>query len=377
MTRRDALACAISLALALLVGDGPVLAGEPDPGHADLFPHDPGDARVVLDWHFASAAYPAWFKAAVDSELDTSWKDAATNNSNVPRFDNGGDNAGGGTIAYTSAASSPCTGSTTWLGCNPAGGVRGFTIYVRSIPSVSAPTWLWFQRDGTCQDLYDGNPFADDHFPTSVCFSVLRVTAHEATHVTLLRTHYDAGADDETFMQSRTPTPNGSPQNWNRRSFLPCDEAAAQLDYGVMDPAGGYPDCFSVQPGDGAKGLDSRLTLTTPSSVSHCWTSGTTAAGRLALDDVAASEDLRDTPLEGRTIRIDRKAIADTTWTTGVLTTTATAAAGTNWSKSITTSTAGTFQYRATFVSPAAETGVNSSPSVSWTIQWTNLGCIS
>jgi hypothetical protein len=367
MTRPITAVCAALLLLGLAAS--PAFAGEPDPGHADLFQHDPGDARLVLDWHFGGA-YPAWFKTAVEAELETHWRDGATNNSNVPRFDNGGDNSGGGSIVYPAAAASPCTGSTTWLGCNPAGGVRGFTIYVRQVPSASVPTWLWFQRDGTCQDVYPSDGFA-----TSVCFSVLRVTAHEATHLTLLRPHYDSGGDGETLMQGRTPTPNGSPANWNRKSFLPCDEAAAQLEYGLLDPAGGYADGFGTTPGDGAKGLDSDLTLTTASSMTRCWNTSATAAGRLALGNDAAYEDLRGTPLAGRVVRIDRRLIAQSTWTTGIATATATAAAGANWSKAITSSSAGTYVYRATFVSPAAEDAVNSSASVTWTIQWASVGC--
>jgi len=359
----------------LLVAATPVAAGEPDPGHADLFGHDPGDNRIVLDWHFASAAYPAWFRGAIEAELDTNWQNPTSNNSDVPRFDNGGDNSGGGTIIYTSQGTSPCTGSPTWIACNPAGGTRSFSLYVRSLPSASAPTWLWYHRDNTCADLYDGDPFADDKFATSVCFSVMRVVAHESTHVTLLRPHYDAGRDDETIMQSTTPTPNGSPSNWNRKSFLPCDEAAAQLEYGVAEHSGRFADCFDSVPGDGAKGLNSTMSLTSPASSTRCSNTAATASGRLALANSAAYEDLRNSPLKGRVVRIDRRLSGASSWTTGVYTTPATEAAGTNWSRAITTGSAGTYQYRATYLTTAAETAVNSSNSVSWTIQWTTLGC--
>jgi len=367
-------ACGLVAALFVLTSTT-VLAGEPDPGHADLFQHDPGDQRLSLDWHFASLSYPAWFRGAVESELDTSWQDPVANNSDVPRFDSGGDNAGGGTIVYTSQASSPCTGSTVWIACNPTGGVRGFTIDVRLLPSVSAPTWMWFQRDATCSDLYDGNPKPNDGFPTSVCFSVQRVVAHESTHLTLLRAHYDDGLDGETIMQSNTPTPNGSPANWNRRSFLPCDAAAAQLEYGLANHSGKLADCFKVTPGDGVKGLNTALTLTSGTSLTRCSSTATTVAGRLALANAAAYEDLRDTPLAGRVVRIDRKPLNGTTWTTGVFTATAADATGSNWSRAITTSAPGTFNYRATFFTTAAETGINTSKEVAWTINWTTIGC--
>ena len=366
------LACGVIAALLLPVS--PTLAGEPDPGHADLFQHDPGDQRLVLDWHFASASYPSWFRGAVEGELDTNFEDSVANNSGVPRFDNGGDNSGGGTITYTSAATSPCTGAPLWLACNPVGGVRAFAIYVRSVPSVSATTWLWYQRDGTCSDVYDGNPKPDDGFPTSVCFSVQRAVAHESTHLTLLRQHYDDGLDGETIMQSNTPTPNRSPLNWNRRAFLPCDAAAAQLEYGVANPAGRFADCFDVTPGDGAKGLNATLSQTTGPTLTRCASTAATVSGRLALADKSAYEDLRNTPLAGRAIRIDRMPL-NGTWTIGAFTATAANAAGANWSRTITTTTPGTYVYRATFFTTSAETGLNSSNEVGWTINWTTIGC--
>lgn len=246
---------------------------------------------------------------------------------------------------------------------------------MRSLPSISAPTWLWYQRDNTCSDVYDGDPKPDDGFRTSVCFSVQRVVAHEATHLTLLRPHYEDGLDGETIMQSNTPTPNGSPANWNRRAFLPCDAAAAELEYGAADPAGKLADCFKVTPGDGTKGLDPAMTLDTPAALTRCSNVATTVSGRLALADTAAYEDLRDMPLAGRVVRIDRRPANGTTWTTAVFTATAAEAAATNWSKAITTTSAGSYVYRATFWTNASETGINSSNSVTWTINWTTIGC--
>ncbi len=374
MTRRRAIAVALS-AVALASSASPALAGEPDPGHADLFPHDPGDPRITLDWHFASTSYPAWFRSNVETELEVYWDDPVANNSNVPRYDNGGDNSGGGTVTYTAAAASPCTGSTVWIACNPAGGLRAFGIYVRSLPSPSAPTWLWYHRDGTCSDLYDGSPNADDGYPTSVCFSVLRVVAHESTHNTLVRPHYDAGADDETIMMSTTPTPNGSPANWNRRNFLPCDAAAAQLEYGPADASGKYADCFAAKPGDGVKGLNSALTVTSAASASRCVGTSGTATGRLALASSASYEDMRNWPLAGRVVRIDRRPTGSSTWTTGVTSVAASGAGGNNWKATIGSSVAGSFDYRATWFTSAAEPAVNTSNAVTWTIRWTTIGC--
>ncbi len=373
MIRR--LLAAATIVAACLAAPATVFAGQPDPGHADLFQHDPGDPRITLDWHFASTSYPAWFRSNVETELEINWDDPVANNSNVPHYDNGGDNTGGGTVTYTSASASPCTGSTVWIACNPAGGLRAFELYVRSLPSTSAPTWMWYHRDNTCTDLYDGSPYANDGFPTSACFSVLRVVAHESTHLTLVRAHYDAGADDETIMQSTTPTPNGSAAYWNRKSFLPCDLAAAQLEYGPADAAGRYADCFSVTPGDGAKGLNSALTVTSGTTYTRCWNTSTTVSGRLALAGSAAYEDMRNWPLSGRVVRIDRRPAGATSWTNGSASATATGAGGSNWKATLTTASAGSYDYRATFFTGASETAVNSSNQVTWSIHWTSAGC--
>ena len=356
--------------LCAMLVTGSAVAGEPVPGHDDLYPHSPGDARRVLDFHFASLNYPAWFKTAAESTLETSWDSLSVNNSAVPQYSNGGDNAGGGTIFYTAQAGSPCTGSTEWLGCNPAGGNIGFAIYVRTIPSASKPTWLWWDRNKTCNDV-----LPDDGFRTSVCFSVRRVLAHESTHNTLTRNH-NSLADGESIMQSVTPTPNGSPSNWNRPNFLPCDEAGAQLEYGVADPAGHYADCFDIVPGDGAKGLNTSLTITSATSYTRCMSSGVLVRGRLAVGSSSAYKDLRGTPLEGRVLRIDRKRSTASTWTNSAFTATATSAAsGDNWSSMISSDASGLWDYRARWYSPSTERALNTSNEVTWSINWTTVGC--
>ena len=346
----------------------PVAAGEPDPGHADYYPHQIGDPRRVLDFHFNSLTYPAWFRTGVETTLETSWDALSANNSGVPQYGNGGNNAGGGTIYYTAAATSPCTGGPDWLGCNPASGRVDFAIYVRSIPSTSKPTWLWWDRDSTCSDVH-----ADDGYRTSVCFSVRRVVAHESTHNTLTRSH-NTLADGESIMQSITPTPNGSP-NWNRPNFLPCDEAGAQLEYGLADPTGDYADCFDVVPGDGAKGLNTSLTITSGSTYSRCVGGGLGVRGRLALATSASYEDLRGSPLGKRLIRIDQKRATSSTWTIGTYSATATAAGGDNWSALISSDSGGLWDYRARFYSPSTEHTLNSSNEISWSVNWTTSGC--
>ncbi len=106
-----------------------------------------------------ASSYPAWFRSNVETELEVNWDDPVANNSNVPHYDNGGDNTGGGTVTYTvggGVALHRLDGlDRLQPGRRPA---RSFDIYVRSLPSPSAPTWMWYHRDNTCSDLYDGSP---------------------------------------------------------------------------------------------------------------------------------------------------------------------------------------------------------------------------
>jgi hypothetical protein len=354
--------------LLLVLTVGPVSAGEPVAGHKDYYTHALGDGRRTLDFHFNSLNYPAWFRTVAESELEVTWRSLAANNSNVPKYGNGGDNSGGGTIIYTSVGTSPCTGSPDWIGCNPASGLTAFQIYVRSFPSATAPTWLWWDRGQTCSDQYPS-----DGFRTSVCFSIKRVIAHESTHNTLTRSHNSLD-DNESIMQGETPTPNGSPAYWNRPNFLPCDEAGAQLEYGLADPGDDYANCFATFPGDGVKGLNTSLTLSTGTTYTKCVNSGQTVRGRLALANDSAYEDMRNTPLEGRVVRIDRKPHGSTTWALAY-SATASGAAGDNWSVVVNSGVAGTYDYRGRWLTKAEEPALNSSNEVVWTVTWTTRGC--
>src|SRR5262249_33511682 len=136
-----------------------------------------------------------------------------------------------------------------------------------------------------------------------------------------------------------------------------------------------YADCFSIVPGDGAKGLNSTLTVTTGTTYRACWNTSATVAGRLALASSAAYEDMRNWPLSGRTVRIDRRSLGASTGTTGSASATATGSGGANWQTTLTTASAGTFEYRATFFTSSSEPAVNSSNAVTWTVQWTSAGC--
>src|SRR5918993_1245917 len=360
-------------------------ANTPVNGHDDRYPHPTNGPQLTLDFHFASD-YPAWFRSTVTATLETGWSqnpdaqpgatEPPRQNSRLPRFSDGNDNTGGGTIFYVADGTSPCTGDPTWIGCNPntPGSKGGYEIHVRLLPSQSAPSWMWYHRDDTCSDV------RDDGYSTSVCFSVRRVVVHEAIHNALTRSHDSQGGEDsrDTVMHPRTPTRNGNPDYWNTDTFLRCDLAGALLEYGVLDRRAAYPNCFATDPGEGDKGLNTRLSVAATSYQGCANGAVVTVRGRLALqDDWPNYRYLADTPLAGRTVSIYRKLPSDAGYPA---TPHATASAvdddsGTNWSKGFSSLSAGTWQYRAQWTTSAGEYALNTSNAVSWTIQWTTSGC--
>ena len=85
---------------------------------------------------------------------------------------------------------------------------------------------------------------------------------------------------------------------------------------------------------------------------------------------------MRNWPLSGRAVRIDRRPAGSTTWTNGAAKRNGRPVRrGNNWKGTLSTSAAGTFEYRATLFTSAAEPAVNTSNAVTWTIRWTTIGC--
>jgi hypothetical protein len=363
--KRHSLALAAGLLL-LAATPSVVAANTPVLGHDDRYPHATNAPPITLGFHFSGV--PAWAANAVKGAWEDGWPDKAGNTSRIPRLAAGG----GGTVYYEDQAGSPCTGDTSWIGCNPntPNDRTGYAVYLRQLPSASAPTWLWFQRDGTCADV------RDDGWPSTVCFSIARVATHEMEHNTLTRSH-DPQGEADTVMGAVTPTRNGAPTTWNVDTFLRCDNAGALLEYGALDPALKYPNCFATVPGEGTKGLNTTLSVASTSYAACANGANVTVAGRLALEnDWRNYRYLANTPLEGRVISIYRKASGTTAFpATAYTTVTATDAAGSNWTKAFSSTVAIAYDYRAVWTTSSAEPALNSSNAVQWTIRWSTATC--
>jgi hypothetical protein len=362
------------------------VANTPVNGHDDRYPHPTNGPQLTLDFHFAGSP-PAWFRNTVAATLENGWSqnpdpqpgepEPPRQNSRIPRFSDGNDDTGGGTIFYVDDATSPCTGSLNWIACNPntPGSKGGYEIHVRQLPSQSASNWMWFQRDDTCADV------RNDGYSPGLCYSVRRVVVHEAVHNALTRLHDDRNGGTgsrDTVMFGETPAKSSGADYWNTDTFLRCDLAGALLEYGVLDRAAPYPDCFSVDPGEGANGLTPRITVAATSYTGCANGSVVTVRGRLAIrDDWDTYRYLANTPLAGRTVSIFRKLASDPSWPATPFTTTIATDldTGNNWSKGLSSLSSGTWQYRALWASSDAEPALNSSNAVSWNVQWTTSGC--
>jgi len=359
---------AVVAALLALAGiPAAVSANTPVEGHDDRYPHPTNAPPITLGFHFSGV--PAWAALAVMDAWQDGWADPAGDNSRIPRLATGG----GGTVYYVDRSGSPCTGDTSWIGCNPntPNDRTGWSIYIRQLPADTAPAWLWFQRDGTCSDV------RDDGYASTACFSIARVATHEMEHNTLTRSHDDQGEAD-TVMGAVTPTRVGAPSTWNVDTFLRCDHAGALLEYGVLDRSLKYPNCFATTPGEGAKGLNTTLTVGASSYTACANGASVTVAGRLALEnDWKNYRYLANTPLQGRVISIFRKAsgVADFPATAFATVTATDTNSGSNWSKAFSSTTAAAYDYRAVWTTSGSEPALNSSNAVLWSIRWTTAAC--
>jgi hypothetical protein len=154
---------------------------------------------------------------------------------------------------------------------------------------------------------------------------------------------------------------------WNLHHIQRCDEAAAQLAYGVASPFRQFADCLR---GLARTSQTQLVPIMRPSVVSMtlCNFQQAVLKGRLAIADLAAYQSLRNSPLAGRTIWIDRRLYTSFVWTRNIASMTATAAA-VNWTQTFSGPPSGTVTYVYALHAPA-ETGVEASTGSSVTVTW-------
>lgn len=306
------------------------------------------DTALPYKW---GGPYPTWFTGAMGSAFGIDWTNSTYNNSRKPTFSYSA--SGAGTVIHDSTTGVFGCDSVAWIGCAAGWGLTTWRVWVRDFAKAPAlPAYKWVQTTGTC---------------SNTCFDLRRVALHEIEHVTLAVSGHDSQGETNTIMASTTPS---SPTTgWATHHIQKCDAAAAQILYDVANTAGVYADCFDHIAGHGVNGLISSASASAPIA-SACYGTALSITGRLEIQANANYGHLGGNPLSSRTVFIDRKLRAASTWTVDDASAAASNSAGNNWSRSFTqTGSSGsiTYDYRAHYKGEAGVDPVYSSVvSLTW-----------
>ena len=231
-------------------------------------------------------------------------------------------------------------------GANPIGygagatcGVNGIACFTRDVPDGFT---MWLREHGRVFDwgvlkwcqMYDS--------PPNGCYDAETIALDEFGHIEGLAHHVnyaDARDYEDAVVQtlSRTRPKDG----YNIHVLGRCDIATLQREYDLPDTSTKYSTCLDI---------DTVLTLSaTPRTVAYGGTSTFTAVLKVA--DNAAYDRLRNNAVSYRTVKLQRRPLGGTTWTT-ILTMAATGSAGTYTASVRLTSAA---EFRALFSTPSTE----------------------
>lgn len=103
-----------------------------------------------VTYRFAGT-YPSWVTTAVNSEFQTNYANAATNNSRAPILSYS--SSGTALVTYSNALLSPCNQDPNpdWLACASNWGTTGFKVYIRNFATAPHPNdWGWYENDNSC-----------------------------------------------------------------------------------------------------------------------------------------------------------------------------------------------------------------------------------
>jgi hypothetical protein len=261
------------------------------------------------------------------------WDSRTYNASGVPTFAYSSD--GRGTVYFTTAAESPCSerGNYDWLACASNWGSLDFRIYIREFAASGKPSWVWNQTGGCGTG--------------ETCWDLNRSLIHELIHVTMNVWDHDESGEDDTVMseiQIAKPT-----AGWDTNHLQRCDEATAQLLYGLYADNARLSGCMNQVADTPLNGLTTRLTLDRESQTA-CTSSPVTIKGLLRTGNYPSYMKVANIALAGRTIYIYRRVLGATTWpTTPHKTVVASTADDWNISASLAAGTTTTYEYKFDF----------------------------
>jgi hypothetical protein len=250
------------------------------------------------------------------------------------------------TFAYDSGGDS-LVGYGTGATC----GVNGLACFTRT------PTdrfTIWLREQGHVFDWGSLRWCQMYSSPPNGCYDAETITLDELGHVEILNHHtnYSDNRDYEDAVvqtYSRTKPSDG----WNMHVLGRCDVATLQREYDVPDTSTKYSTCLDI---------DTTLTLSaSPTSVAY--NHATLATALLKVAGLDSYGRLRGNPVSNRVVKLQRRAVGATTWTT-VATMKPASTAGTY---TLSVQLLASSELRAVFSSPSGE-GLNGDTSGTVTV---------
>lgn len=339
--RRLAASILAGFVVSLLLSSGVVSAHTKTAGSADQYP-----PSTIQYWRFVPNTYPwptSWATPAIEAALGTGanslWGTA--NHSRMPLFVKDQTN-GQGKILWTNQNGSPCSGSTSWLGCARRIGLVDWEIHIRDITNANV-------------GLGSGVHWEEHPSATGTLFLMKRVALHEAMHNVLNVPNHDSQPTTDTIMQAESPSTTQA--GGMDTSIKRCDLAAAQFEYDVKNNASPYGDCFDHITNAGSNGLKTKLNLASP-DLTKCNGQAMTFNGTLTVGLDSTNYGLLSGNILGsRTVYLDRRPIGGS-WTqiASAITNVDTGA----YTFSVTYTTSQTWEFKTRFSNASGLTGRDS-----------------
>jgi hypothetical protein len=202
------------------------------------------------------------------------------------------------TFGYDSTSSNPIGYGTGTCGVN------GLACFTRSAPTAFT---MWFREHGRVFDWGTLRWCQMQSSPTNGCYDAETIALDEFGHVEILNHHVNFDDDRDytdavvqTFSRTR---PN---EGWDMHEYGVCDTATLQLKYDVPLASSPYSTCLD---------LVTVLTLSANDmSIPYGGAVTFTAALKIATDTDYGR--LSANAVSTRTVRLQRRAVGSTTWST-------------------------------------------------------------
>lgn len=324
---RAALALALALSSAIVGSTAPAAAHSPDPLLGSTAWGQ--DQVVPYSWTIGQVP-PSWLATAIDLGA------ADSNNSRGSRA-----------ATFTRQASAPSTiAYGGWVPCSS----YGIACMNRTgVPEAFAG--MWFRPHGAVLDWGTLKWCQAQSTATNGCYDARRVALDEFGHIEMLG-HHENYADERDYLDAIVQFAGRSKpkEGWDYHVYGRCDVARLQLEYELQTASSPVSTCLS---------LSTSLTIGTTSAYVSPGAS-TKITGALEIAASIAAKRLSGDPLSKRTIKLQRREIGGTTWTSvGTLTV---ASGDGNYSLTIWPKSSG--DYRLFYDAPSSEGLRDSTTSV-------------